>query len=156
MTRRSATTSASLSLMLAFTLAARPTQTKPPDATANYLLDLEHQWTEQDCTHNAIVETILADDFQGTSSPSGRRYSKADAIAMAKAATTRKRNCAMPEAKVRFFGDNVAVVYGSESAVEIGADRKESAVSMLWTDTWLKRDGKWQIVAAHDMIPGCK
>jgi hypothetical protein len=48
-------------------------------------------------------------------------------------------------AHVRFFGDT-AVVQGSETWTRKG-DRKGRFV---WTDTWLRRNGKWQIVAAED------
>jgi hypothetical protein len=42
------------------------------------------------------------------------------------------------------------VLYGSESRV--GKDNKgmERTPSLIWTDTWLKRDGKWQVTAAQD------
>jgi hypothetical protein len=29
-------------------------------------------------------------------------------------------------------------------------------VCQVWTDTWMKRDGKWQIVAAQDNRVDCK
>ncbi|HVP62216.1 MAG TPA: hypothetical protein VMT11_16770 [Myxococcaceae bacterium] len=25
--------------------------------------------------------------------------------------------------------------------------------TLIWTDTWLKRSGRWQIIAAEDLIP---
>jgi hypothetical protein len=42
-------------------------------------------------------------------------------------------------------------LYGSESAVRIETDGRRHAVNLTWTDTWLKRKGIWQIVAAQDM-----
>ena len=53
--------------------------------------------------------------------------------------------------KVRFIGDNLAIVYGSESAILKTSSGKETTRSLVWTDTWLKRNGKWQIVAVQDM-----
>jgi hypothetical protein len=38
-------------------------------ATAKFIVDAERQWAEAARTHNKIAETILADDFQGTSRP---------------------------------------------------------------------------------------
>jgi hypothetical protein len=52
---------------------------------------------------------------------------------------------------VHFFGDSMAVLYGSESAVHVEADGRRHAVKLTWTDTWLKRQRKWQVVAAQDM-----
>jgi hypothetical protein len=33
---------------------------------------------------------------------------------------------------------------------------KETKRCLIWTDTWLKRAGKWQIVAAQDTTIPCK
>jgi uncharacterized protein DUF4440 len=120
------------------------------DPIAKSLIDMERQWAEEACTHNLVVQTILADDFQGTS-PEGKLYSKAEAVDEAKANRTQARECRLKDAKVRFFGDNVAIVYGNESSVMKARDGKESTRSLVWTDTWLKRNGKWQIIAVQDM-----
>jgi hypothetical protein len=45
----------------------------------------------------------------------------------------------------------VALLYGSESAIWKTAAGTEHTRKLIWTDTWLKRNGKWQIVAAQDM-----
>jgi hypothetical protein len=59
----------------------------------------------------------------------------------------------MFEVKVHFYGDNLAMLYGSEVATHPAgsSDGKEHKVKLTWTDTWLKREGKWQIIAAEDM-----
>jgi hypothetical protein len=43
-----------------------------------------------------------------------------------------------------------AVLYGSESRVEKDDNGMEHTRSLIWTDTWLKRDGKRQVIAAQD------
>jgi hypothetical protein len=96
-----------------------------------------------------IVQAILADDFQGTF-PDGKRYSKSEAVEETKTSKTEARECRLNDAKVRFFGDNIALVYGSESSIRKASDGKEYVRSLVWTDTWLKRNGRWQIVAAQD------
>ena len=125
------------------------------DPTAKSMIDMERQWAESACDHNLIVQTILADDFQGTSTD-GKRYSKTQEIEDAKHPTSEARACRLIDAKVRFFGDNVALVYGSESRAQKTKDGKESTRTQIWTDTWLKRNGKWQIVAAQDTRLDCK
>ncbi len=120
------------------------------DPAATRMIELEHQWTDADCHHSMIVETLLADDFVGTS-PQGKLYSKPDAIRDAKAVKSKARACQTYEVKVHFFGDNVAVLYGSESAILKSPGGAEQARKLIWTDTWLKRNGNWQIVAAEDM-----
>jgi len=125
------------------------------DATAKFIVEAERQWAEDACTHNRIIETILAEDFQGTS-PGGKRYTKSEALAQSTDSSMTSRDCRLIDANVRFFGDNLALVYGSESAVRRTKDGIEKPRCLIWTDTWLKRDGKWQIIAAQDMPLDCK
>ena len=46
-----------------------------------------------------------------------------------------------------FFGSNLAMVYGSETATRNNKVGKPEPRCLTWTDTWLKRDGHWQIIA---------
>ncbi len=120
------------------------------DKTAQWMIDMEGKWAEAACDNNLVAETIVADDFQGTA-PDGSRYDKTQEINDAKHPTRKYRDCKLGEVKVRFFGENVALLYGSESRVRTdqGKDKPET---LIWTDTWLKRGGKWQIVAAEDLF----
>ena len=125
----------------------------PDDATAQTLIALERQWAEQECTHKIIVDTLLADDFQGTS-PAGARYNKAEAIKQAETSTTAARDCHLDEVSFQYFGDSMAVAYGSERFTTM-EDGSEQTRCLVWTDTWLKRNGNWQIIAAQDMWAAC-
>ncbi len=122
---------------------------KADDLTAKSLINYERLWAESGCTHNGIEKTILAEDFQGTA-PDGARYSKKEAIAESPSRTP-EETCEIYEVIVHFFGDAMAVLYGSESAIHIEAGGRRHKVKLTWTDTWLKRHGIWQIVAAQDM-----
>jgi hypothetical protein len=124
------------------------------DPTAKSLIDMERQWVESACTHSLIVQDILADDFQGTHD--GKRYSKKEVVEEAKTSKDEARDCRLDDPKVHLFGDNIAVVYGRETATRRSSDGKESIRSSVWTDTWLKRNGTWQIVAAQDTRTDCK
>ena len=119
------------------------------EQTAKSLIDFERQWAEAACTHNGIEKTILAEDFHGTA-PNGSHYSKKEAVADAQSGA-REEACTLYEVTVHFFGDAMAILYGSESAVHVEADGRKHTVKLTWTDTWLKRRGAWQIVAAQDM-----
>ena len=57
---------------------------------------------------------------------------------------------------MRFFGEDVAIIYGSEHAIGKDKTHPDAKVCQVWTDTWLKRDGKWQIVASQDNKVDCK
>ena len=117
--------------------------------TAKFMIDAERQWAEAACTHNEIAQKILADDFQGTS-PEGQRYTKSAEVSDTADRSKKAKDCRLIDAKVRFFGDGLAMVYGSESSVRQARDGSEQSRCLIWTDTWLKRNGNWQIIAAQD------
>jgi hypothetical protein len=124
------------------------------DKTAKYILDMERKWAESICADNGVVEVLVADDFQGTSTD-GSRYTKADELKDEKGAHT-AHDCGLDETKVRFFGDSIAIVYGSEHAVGKDKSQPDAKVCQIWTDTWLKRGGKWQVVASQDNRVPCR
>jgi Domain of unknown function (DUF4440) len=130
-------------------------QSQPADdKAATYMVEMERKWAEGVCADNGVVAGLLAEDFQGTS-PDGRRFTKADELKDEKSART-AHGCGLDEAKVRFFGDTVAVVYGSEHAIGKDKSQPNARVCQLWTDTWMKRGGVWQIIASQDNRVACK
>ena len=124
------------------------------DKTAKYIIEMERKWAEGVCVDNGVVASLLADDFQGIS-PNGEHFTKADELKDEKGART-SHDCGLDEAKVRFFGDSIAVVYGSEHAVGKDKSQRNAKVCQVWTDTWLKRSSTWQIVASHDNRVKCR
>jgi hypothetical protein len=124
------------------------------DKNAQYMVDMERKWAEGVCVDNGVVAGLLAEDVQGTSTPGGR-FTKADELRDEKGAHT-AHDCGLDETRVRFFGDNVAVVYGSEHAVGKDKTQPNAKVCQIWTDTWLKRGGRWQIVASQDNRVACR
>jgi hypothetical protein len=124
------------------------------DKTAKYIIEMERKWAEGVCVDNGVVSSLLADDFQGTST-NGVRFTKADELKDERGART-AYGCGLDEAKVHFFGESVAVVYGSEHAVGKDKSQPNAKVCQVWTDTWLKRGGTWQIIAAHDNRVECR
>ncbi len=141
-------------LLLVLAHAQQSHWASPDDKTAKYIIDMERKWAEGVCVDNGVVASLLADDFQGTSTQ-GARFTKTDELNDEKAPRT-AHDCGVDEAKVHFFGDSVAVVYGREHAVGKDKTHPSTNVCQVWTDTWLKRDGTWQIVASHDNRAECK
>ena len=123
------------------------------DKAAKYIVEMERKWAEGVCVDNGVVASLLADDFQGTSTQ-GARFTKADELNDEKSART-AHDCRLDDAKVRFFGDSLALVYGSEHAIGKDKSQPDAKVCQVWTDTWLKRGGTWQIVASHDNRVKC-
>jgi hypothetical protein len=128
------------------------------DKTAKFMIDMERKWAEGVCTNNGVVSELLADDFQGIST-SGEGYNKADELRDEKSPHS-AHGCAVDAARVRFFsvssGEDVAIIYGSEHAIGKDKAHPDAKQCQVWTDTWLKRNGKWQIAAAQDNKVDCK
>ncbi|HEY3704178.1 MAG TPA: nuclear transport factor 2 family protein [Terracidiphilus sp.] len=146
---------AALSLMFAgsYGFAQQSHWADAGDAVAKMVIDSERKWAESSCDHNRIGETILADDFYGTA-PDGSRYERAKEI---EGDSSRKgRDCKLDGARVRFFGDDLAMVYGSERATIPDHEGKDALRCLVWSDTWLKRNGKWQVISAQDTAVACQ
>ena len=128
------------------------------DRTAKFMIDMERKWAEGVCTNNGVISELLADDFQGTST-GGQRYNKEDELRDEKGPHS-AHGCALDDARVRFFssssGEDVAIIYGSEHAIGKDKTHPDAKQCQVWTDTWLKRNGKWQIAAAQDNKVDCK
>jgi ketosteroid isomerase-like protein len=114
-----------------------------------YIIESERQWAESVATGDAsVVERILADDFVGVD-PKGRLYDKATMVSDTRDAPNYFVSNRANEIKVRFYGD-AAVAQGSETWERRTGDPLRGR--FVWTDTWLRRNGKWQIVAAEDLV----
>jgi len=110
------------------------------------IIQLERDWVQSWVTMDAPAnDRIVADDFLGTE-PDGKRSTKADLMKELKEAPTLASNrLNEDDLTIRFYGDT-AVVNGSESW-KLKKDGK--AGRYIWTDIFVKRNGKWQIVAEH-------
>ena len=112
-------------------------------------LESERQWAESVANGDAsVVERILADDFLGVD-PDGNLYEKAKMVADTREAPKEFISNHLNDVKVRFFGDT-AVAQGDESWVRRTGTPLRAR--FVWTDTWILRNGKWQIVASEDLI----
>jgi hypothetical protein len=124
----------------------------PDEDTVKLIRSVEAKWANSACSPQPDLKDFFGDDFQGTS-PKGRRYGKDEAITTDTKSLA--RDCQLGEVKVRFFGDSMAIAYGQESSMTRDNKGKETKSCLIWTDTWLKREGKWQIVAAQDTSIPC-
>jgi len=114
-----------------------------------FIIQSERQWAESVATGDTtILERILADDFVGVD-PKGRFYDKAKMISDTPDAPNYFVSNHINEVKVRFYGDT-AVAQGDESWERRSGEPMRGR--FVWTDTWVLRNGRWQIVAAEDLI----
>lgn len=108
----------------------------------------EKQWAESVASGDAsVVQRILADDFVGVD-PKGRLYTKPQMVEETRTAPKYFLSNHLNDVKVRFYG-NMAIAQGSETWERRTGEPRRGR--FVWTDTWLRRAGKWQIVAAEDL-----
>ena len=135
-------------LLVSSAIAQTPRRARIDRASVErYIRESEAQWADSVATgETSAVKRILADDFIGTD-PEGKLYNKAQMVADTKDAPKEYISNHLDQVKIRFFG-NAAVAQGSESWVKRNGERGR----FVWTDTWVLRNGRWQIVAAEDLI----
>ena len=110
-----------------------------------YILAGEAAWADSVATNDAsVVKRILADDVIWVLN--GKILDKRAAVEGAEKGPYDFVSDRLEYAHVRFFGDT-AVVQGSEAWERKGGRKGR----FVWTDTWLRRNGQWQIVAAEDV-----
>src|SRR5215467_10941070 len=106
-----------------------------------------------DCYKHHEVEvfaSVLDDDFVITFED-GSTYSKTGYLAYSTSSSTHAEIVEIPEMKIRLHGDT-AVVTGVYH--EKGIDRQKSYdYHDRFTDVWMKKAGKWRLIAAHYSVP---
>jgi ketosteroid isomerase-like protein len=94
----------------------------------------------------AFLDRILADDLTDTD-PEGTVCTKAQDIADLKSGDFKCTALVTDDYKVRVYGD-AAVVTG-RNTMKAQFKGKDISGPYRWTDTWIKRDGRWQCVGGH-------
>jgi ketosteroid isomerase-like protein len=113
------------------------------------LLDLERQWNNALKTHDAAwIEKNFAADVTDTSSGNGALHSKTEDIAMMKADKTVYEILELSDLKARVEG-NVGIVTGINHLKGRDETGQEFDIRLAFTDTYIKRDGRWQVWASQ-------
>jgi hypothetical protein len=113
-----------------------------------YIIESEKHWAVADASgDSAFVDSLLAPDFMGVS-PQGEFYNKTEALQETRENKGKFVSNQVNGVKVRFYGDT-AVAQGTETWERVSGKLKRG--SYVCTDTWIKRNNKWEIVAAEDL-----
>jgi len=138
-------------LLLAFSTNSLASHAQANDSHAAdtaYIHQAESDWAESVVTNDVgVLDRILADDFVGVDID-GSHYSKVDAIRDYRTKPSEFVSNHLDNVVTRFYGD-AAVAQGSESWKK----KDGTPGKFVWTDTWIRRGGKWQVVAAEDLLP---
>lgn len=115
-----------------------------PENTVQLITHMEHDWVTAILTKDeATIDTLLADDFKGTTND--QTYSKEEAIADVK--TGAHEALDIDNIDVRVFGDTAVVTLGQDEKSK--HDNEDFSGRYLFTNVWVKRDGQWRAVASH-------
>jgi hypothetical protein len=95
----------------------------------------------------AGLERVLTPDFTLTLS-NGEVSTRADEINDLRSGKVHYNIFENYDMKVRFYGDNTAVVLG-KTHVKGTAEGKPFDRVVQFTDTLIKRDGRWQLASGH-------
>ena|SRR5437773_1143643 len=134
--------------VLAMTTRAQTPHAQTPD-DKNALLKMEQEWNNALKTKDVVwFERNLASDVTDTSSGNGALHTKAEDIAALKEDKTTYDSLELSNLNARLEG-NAGVVIGVNHLK--GHDEKGEGfeVKLAFTDTYIKRDGRWQVWASQ-------
>lgn len=118
----------------------------------NTLRNLEDKWERSIVEHDSrVVSDLVADDFVGTGS-NGKVGGKATLIREAKKDKNTYESARARHMSVRGYGSDVAIVTGVATEVGKTPEGRGFEHTYRFTDTWMRRRGKWQCIASHAML----
>ena len=106
--------------------------------------ELADAWVKRNV---AFFDRVIADDFTWTA-PYGIVSTKAQSLATLKSGEDVVTSWVVDEMKVRVYGD--AAVATGRSTIKETYKGEDVSGQYRWTDTWVKRAGRWQCVAGHN------
>lgn len=98
----------------------------------------------------AAMQALLDEDYRGVA-PDGSRTTKAEELEGLKSGPQHFVSNRLVEVHVRLYGD-AAVAEGIEQWEK--RDGEPRTGRWVWTDTWVRREGRWRIVASADIEVG--
>ena len=132
-----------------FIFLAAPFTLHAQDAASD-VRQLERRWLDAyERLDDKAMDTIVAEDFTITF-PDGTLQNKTQVMASLKPRTGTSPTTSKfktEEVQARVYGDTVILTGVVIS--EYSRDGKSSKSAMRYTDTYVKSNGKWQVVASH-------
>lgn len=132
-------------------ISCTPAPTPPPQSMQDIqtlILHLEDAWAQVDVTNDrSIFDEIIAPDFHSASSREGKVMDRAQWLANWEYEGVTSATNIQPAVYV--VSPELAIYNGIDETRGSGSNGAEWVHQDLCTDTWVKRNGKWQVVAAH-------
>jgi ketosteroid isomerase-like protein len=116
-------------------------------AAAEALIGIENRWVDALVkSDTATLDSIFADTYVDTDEHS-QRSDKQGVLSVLKSGELKLESIKLSDMQVQVYGD-AAVVIGS-SAQAGNFNGQALAPKIIFTDTFIKRDGKWRAAASH-------
>ncbi|HKO59755.1 MAG TPA: nuclear transport factor 2 family protein [Pyrinomonadaceae bacterium] len=137
-------------LLVLFLFLLTPSALHAQDAAAD-VRQLERRWLDAyERLDDKAMDLIVADDFSITF-PDGSVQNKSQVMASLKpraGATPSTSKFKTDEVQARVYGDTV-ILTGVVISEWFRDGKSAGKEAMRYTDTYVKREGKWQVVASH-------
>ena len=120
------------------------------DAASRALIDVENKWVDALVKSDvATLDSIFADTYVDTDEHS-HRGGKEDVLSFLKSGDLKLESIKLSDMQVHTYGD-AAVVVGSSAQTGsfLGGP---VAGNIIFTDTFIKQNGKWRAVASHRSV----
>jgi hypothetical protein len=139
-----------LVLAMAVVAQAKAQENRPVqgiEGTTQALIDLENKWVGALVKSDAAtLNSIFADTYVDTDEH-GHRTDKQGVLSVLKSGELKLESIKLSDMRVYVYGD-AAVVTGSSS--QAGNFKGQSlAATIIFTDTFVRQNGKWRAVASH-------
>jgi len=120
------------------------------DDARQTLIDLQHAWMDAWLGDDrATLDAILAPEFTLTSARTDQLVDRAGWLALLD--TVKGEAFAYDEIRVDLFQDAAVVHSRVSQSARVGDQRWDGR--FVLTDVWIRRDGRWQVVARHSSTP---
>jgi Domain of unknown function (DUF4440) len=130
----------------------RSTQQFPTPLVEQELVKMENEWARAwQLPDPGALESIVADDFTLTSSSSKGEITNKRQYIDSTLKLVRGDGFSFEKLAVRIYGET-AVINAQFQQTATFAGRDWSGEFLL-TDVWVKREGRWQVVARHASRP---
>ena len=120
------------------------------EAATQALINVEHNWVDALVKSDmATLDSIFADNYVDTDEHS-HRGGKEDVISFLKSGDLKLDSIKLSDMQVHLYGDAAVVIGSSEQAGSfLGGP---VAAKIIFTDTFVKENGKWRAVASHRSV----
>ena len=113
------------------------------------LTQLSNSWGKASLAKDtAFLKSIWADDFSYIDADGTVRDEKAN-LALYASSTDTYTSAGLTAFNVRVYGKNFAVTDGDDRYVGKDKDGKPFEKKGRFTNVWIRKNGKWQVVAGH-------